>query len=131
MRIDLRRAKRCFRCTKTTIGWRLYGTEVKSWIVVELREHRDVGLIVDQGLQHRLGVADAYRYLHPGKRWLKRASISVTWNGPTAPTRRCPEFKLARVLEQVHGLAFEREDLLCHLEELLAERRERHLCPRR
>ena len=48
MRIDLRRAKRCLRCTKTTIGWRLYGTDVEARVVGELREHRHVGAVVDQ-----------------------------------------------------------------------------------
>src|SRR6188474_2011919 len=99
--------------------------EVESWIVVELRQDRDVRLIIDQGLQHRLRIADTYRHLHPRKALIKaREHLGhVKWAYCTDP--QVPRLQFARILEQMHSLAFELKNLLCDLEQLFAEQRKR------
>jgi phosphonate metabolism-associated iron-containing alcohol dehydrogenase len=92
-----------------------------------LREHRDVRLIVDERLQRRLRVADAHRYLHAGKAPIEPSEHLGHVKGSDRANPQMARLELARVLQQMHGLAFEREDPLRKLEELLAERRQRHL----
>jgi hypothetical protein len=91
-----------------------------------LREHADIGAIIEESIEHVLGVAGADRDLDAGVTLIEGDQHLRDVTGTDGSDAQVSGAQLARIAEQLHGVGLEAEYLVRDLQQPFAELGQSH-----